>query len=258
MSLNPPIADWQGRRVWLVGASHGIGAALARRLAGRGAQVAVSGRSEEALAEVAAARMRVLPLDVTDAAAWEGAARTLANEWGAVDLTVMLAGDYRTVRAWELDAATARRLVEVNLLGVMNGVAALMPLTTARADAGDWGIAVVASLSGLCGMPNALVYGATKAALVNFAETLYFDLAPRGVPVYLVNPGFVATRLTAGNDFAMPGLLTPEAAADAMIAGFEAGDFHIAFPRRFARQVRLMAKLPYRAYFPLLHKVTGL
>jgi len=102
------------------------------------------------------------------------------------------------------------------------------------------------------------VYGPSKAALANFAETLHLDLAPRGVSVFLISPGFVATPLTAANDFHMPALQTPAQAAEAIVAGFARGAFEIHFPRRFTMVLRLLRWLPRRLYFPLVRKVTGL
>ena len=103
-----------------------------------------------------------------------------------------------------------------------------------------------------------MVYGATKAALINMAETLYLDLAPRGISVYVINPGFVKTPLTDRNTFAMPALISVDDAVTAIIAGFECGDFEIHFPKRFTLWLKLLRLLPYRWYFALVHKGTGL
>jgi len=120
------------------------------------------------------------------------------------------------------------------------------------------GIGIVASVAGYSGLPQALIYGPTKAALINLCESLYLDLRPRGINVYLINPGFVATPLTAGNDFAMPALISAAEAANHLIHGIERGEFHIHFPKRFTNCLRLLRLLPYRWYFWLIHKVTGL
>ncbi|WP_174874724.1 SDR family NAD(P)-dependent oxidoreductase [Vogesella oryzae] len=257
MSLNPRLRDWQGQHVWLIGAGHGIGAALARQLRAAGAMLALSGRSEDALRAVAGddAHCLVLPLDVTREQDWQQACGQLLQRWPRIDLVVMLAGDYRAVRAWQLTPQLARQMVEVNLLGVMYGTAAVMP-TLLRQRHGS--IALVASVAGWGGMPNALVYGATKAAVNHFAQSLFLDLRPHGIGVHVVNPGFVDTRLTAQNDFAMPALISPEQAASAMLAGLARGDFDIHFPRRFSLLLKLASHLPYRLYFWLAHKVTGL
>lgn len=119
-------------------------------------------------------------------------------------------------------------------------------------------LSLVASVAGWRGLPQSLAYGPTKAALINLAETLFLDLRPQGVGVSVVNPGFVDTPLTRQNNFAMPALLTPEQAAQAMLRGWERGDFELHFPRRFTLWLKLLRVLPYRWYFPLVHRMTGL
>jgi len=123
---------------------------------------------------------------------------------------------------------------------------------------GKGAIGLVSSVAGFRGLPKALVYGASKAGLINFAETLYMDLRPRGLGVYLINPGFVKTPLTDRNEFRMPALITAEEAADEILAGLRAGMFEIHFPRRFTGVLKLLRLLPYRAYFALIHRMTGL
>jgi short-subunit dehydrogenase len=117
---------------------------------------------------------------------------------------------------------------------------------------------VISSVAGFRGLPKSLAYGPTKAALTNLAENLYLDLEPLGVGVSVIHPGFVKTLLTAQNDFTMPALITPEQAAEAMIAGWTKGDFDIHFPKRFTRVMKLLRLLPYRAYFPAVRRATGL
>lgn len=258
MSLNQPIRNWHGKRVWVIGASSGIGAALAHALLGRGARVALSARSAPGLEQIAAtpgASTLVLPLDVTDAAAVAPALQQVVSVWGGIDLVVWCAGSHHPVRAWELDAAEARRLVDVNLNGVINGLPAVVRQLL-RQNSG--GMAIVSSVAGYGGLPTALVYGATKAALSNLAETLYLDLAPRGIAVYLINPGFVKTPLTDKNMFKMPALISADEAAQEIITGFARGRFEIHFPRRFTLWLKLLRLLPYRWYFALVHKGTGL
>jgi short-subunit dehydrogenase len=123
---------------------------------------------------------------------------------------------------------------------------------------GHGGVSLIASISGYTGLPRALIYGATKAALQNLCETLYFELAPKGLAVYLINPGFVQTPMTSANDFEMPGLMTPEAAARAIMLGFERGHFEIRFPKAFSLALRVISMLPDRLRFALLHKTTGM
>ena len=258
MSLNPRITDWRGRRVWIVGASSGIGEGLAKELLARGARVALfarRGAELEKLASPYGEQALAIPLDVTDAAAVAPALQRVLSAWGGVDLVVLCSGTHQPVRAWDLDAGEARRLVDVNINGVFN---ALTPVVQQLLLQGAGGVAVVSSVAGYGGLPTALVYGATKAALINMAETLYLDLAPRGIAVYVINPGFVKTPLTDRNSFAMPALISVEDAAKAIIAGFEHGDFEIHFPKRFTLWLKLLRLLPYRWYFALVHKGTGL
>ena len=134
-------------------------------------------------------------------------------------------------------------------------MAAIVPGLLAQ---GRGAIGIVASLAGYRGLPKALVYGASKAGLINFTETLYLDLRPRNIGVHLINPGFVKTPLTDRNTFRMPHLVTAEAAAAAIIAGLERGAFEIDFPRVFSRQLGLLRLLPYRLYFAAVRRATGL
>lgn len=258
MSLNPPLRDWRGVRVWIIGASSGIGAAVGQSLLARGARVALSARSRPQLERAAALHgddALALPLDVTDAAAVGPALRRLVAAWGGIDFVLLCAGSHQPARAWEFDADAARRLVDVNLNGVLNCLPAVVQQLL-RQQSG--GIAIVSSVAGYGGLPTSLVYGATKAALINLTETLYLDLAPRGIGVYLINPGFVKTPLTDRNTFRMPALISADEAAAEILAGLARGRFEIHFPRRFTRWLKLLRLLPYRWYFALVHKATGL
>ncbi|MGE0355636.1 MAG: SDR family NAD(P)-dependent oxidoreductase [Burkholderiales bacterium] len=259
MALNPPIRPWKDKRCWIVGASTGIGAALAERLSGEGARVALSARRAEPLAKMASrigkARALALPLDITDAPALEAAAGRITDAWGGIDLVVVMAGEYKPMRAWELDLGAARAMVDVNLMGSYNALAATIPRLIAQ---GSGTIALVSSVAGYRGLPKSLVYGPTKAAMINLAETLYLDLSPKGLGVCVVNPGFVKTPMTAVNEFRMPALIEPEEAAEEIVAGLERGEFEIHFPKRFTRWLKLLRLLPYGRYFPAVRKATGL
>jgi short-subunit dehydrogenase len=255
MSLNPKLADWRGQRVWLIGASSGIGEATARLLVQRGARVALTSRNRDALEALGGGQAHIAVADVTDRASLAAAFDDVRARLGGIDVALVNAGTHRPVRAWELDAAAAEKLVQVNLVGTINATALLAPYFAER-RAGR--LAITASVAGYGGLPTGLVYGATKAALINFAETLYLDLAPKGVAVHLINPGFVKTPLTDLNDFNMPALISADEAAREILAGIEHGAFEIHFPRRFTRVLKLLRLLPYRLYFPLIHRATGL
>ena len=254
--LNHRINQWHGRRVWVVGASSGIGAALAQALLQAGARVVLSARSASGLAQVAAGHplAEVLPLDVTDATAWAQAAHTLQQQGAAPDLVVFCAAVYRPQHSWELQADEVAHTLQTNLAGVYYGLQAVLPGMRTH---GHGGVAIVASVAGYVGLPGAAVYGPTKAALINLAELLYSELHPQGLDVYLVNPGFVQTRLTARNRFAMPALLSPDQAAQAILQGLARGRFEIHFPRRFTLLMQLLRHLPARWRFALVHRATA-
>lgn len=250
--MNPKIIDWSGRRVWLVGASSGIGAAVARELAGRGARLALSARRPGKLRALALDDALLLPCDATDVAALALAREQLLGHWGGIDVVVYLAGDYVPMRADNFDLSVAERVLAVNFNGAMRLAATVLPDLPPGG-----GIAFVASVAGYRGLPRALCYGPGKAALIHFAEVLHLDLAPRGIGAWLINPGFVATDLTAKNDFAMPALMTPQQAALELVDGFGKGHFEIHFPRRFTWLMKLLSHLPYGWYFRLIRRGTG-
>ena len=250
--MNPMIDDWRGKRVWLLGASSGIGAALALELAQRGARLALSARRLEKLQALGLPDALLLVCNATEPESLTVARQHIVSTWGGIDLVVYLAGDYAPMRADDFDLARAEQLLTVNFTAAMRLSAAVL----ADLPVGG-GMAFVASVAGYRGLPKALAYGPGKAALIHFAECLYQDLAPKGIGVWLINPGFVATPLTAKNDFAMPALLTPAQAAIATVDGFKTGKFEIHFPKRFTYVMKFLAHLPYRWYFPLIRRLTG-
>lgn len=261
--MNPPLRDWQGLRVWLVGASTGIGAATAAALQAQGAQVLVSARNASTLdafvAEHPAKGTRTRapqawPLDVTDPAAVTRTAQAILSQ-GPLDLVLYCAGHYREMRATQWDMTDLQQHLAVNYSGALHVLDAVLPalLTQGRGH-----ISLVSSVAGFRGLPKSLAYGPTKAALTNLAETLYLDLQPLGLGVSVIHPGFVQTPLTAQNDFTMPALITPEQAAQAMLEGWATGAFDIHYPKRFTRWMKLLRLLPYRAYFPAVRRITGL
>lgn len=257
MRLNPPLPAWPECRVWVIGASTGIGAATAQRLLAAGARVAISARQAERLSEVAGGRTNacVVPLDFTDSALVAAAWERIRALWDGVDLVLIVAGTHAEIRAWELTEQNAMALLETNLHGVIKTTAVVLPALLAQ---GRGAIGIVASAAGYRGLPKALIYGASKAALINFAETLYLDLRPKGLGVYLINPGFVKTPLTDKNAFRMPHLITAEEAATSIVEGLVAGEFEIHFPKVFTRQLKFLRVLPYRWYFALIRRATGL
>jgi short-subunit dehydrogenase len=257
MRLNPPLPPWNECRIWVIGASTGIGATTAQALLAAGARVALSARRADLLVGVAGGNPRGLiePLDYTISAQVAPAWERIRAAWGGLDLVLVVAGTHVEIRAWELTEANATALLKTNLLGVISTVATLLPALLAQ---GHGAIGIVGSVAGYRGLPKALIYGASKAALINFSETLYLDLHPKGLGVYLINPGFVKTPLTDGNQFRMPHVITADEAAAAILAGLRAGEFEIDFPKAFTRQLKLLRLLPYRWYFEFIRRSTKL
>jgi NAD(P)-dependent dehydrogenase (short-subunit alcohol dehydrogenase family) len=256
LQLNVPITDWRGRRVWLVGASTGIGLACAQALRAAGAQVVVSARKPQGVQDWAAQDPGVhwCALDVTDPVQVQTTADAIEAE-GPLDLVVYAAGYYRAQRATAMDLEDLLQHDKVNYQGALQVVNAVLPGMLAH-QSGH--ISLLSSVAGWRGLPNGLAYGPTKAALTHLAETLYMDLQDQGIGVSVVNPGFVATPLTAQNQFAMPALISPEQAAHHMLKGWAKGQFDIHFPKRFTLWLKLLRLLPYRLYFPLVRRFTGL
>jgi NAD(P)-dependent dehydrogenase (short-subunit alcohol dehydrogenase family) len=253
--MNPPVSHWQGRSVWLVGASTGIGKACAQALLAQGARVAVSARQAKLLQEVCQGHEQALavPCDVTDPASVQQAAEQVRQHQG-LDLVVYCAGHYKAVRPLKnFDLPELMRHQAVNYHGALHVIDAVLP-TLAQQQHGH--LSLLASVAGYRGLPMSLAYGPTKAALQHLAEILYMELRPAGIGVSVINPGFVATPLTAQNSFKMPALIQPEEAAQEMIKGWQRGEFEIHFPRRFSRFLKCLRWLPDRWYFSLVWRAT--
>lgn len=256
MALNPCISSWRGQVVWLVGASTGIGRATAARLHALGATVIVSARSAGKLDAFVARHKgaQAIALDATDRDAVRDAAARIVDEHGRIDLAVYCAGTYRALRATAFDLDVALQHQQVNYVGALVMLDAVLPVLLRQ---GHGHLSLVGSVAGYRGLPQALAYGPTKAALINLAETLYLDLQPRGIGVSVVNPGFVETPLTAGNAFRMPALMSPEEAADAIVRGWQRGAFEIHFPKRFTLWLKALRLLAYGPYFAAVRRSTG-
>ncbi|WP_312411095.1 SDR family NAD(P)-dependent oxidoreductase [Comamonas sp.] len=254
--LNPPMADWQGQSVWIIGASTGIGRATAEALQARGALVVVSARDGAALQDFANSRpgCLALALDVSQPGTVAAAAQAVHTALGAApDLVLYCAGYYRPLRATAFDLEEMQKHLAVNYVGVLHVLDAVLPMLL---QAGQGHIALVGSVAGYRGLPMSLAYGPTKAALNNLAENLYLDLHPQGLGVSIINPGFVETPLTAQNSFRMPALISPAEAAQHILQGWARGQFEMNFPRRFTRWMRLLRCLPDRWYFASVRRIT--
>jgi short-subunit dehydrogenase len=242
-----------GRAVWVIGASSGIGAALAAELVVRGARVAISARRADQLKHVAGDRMSAVPLDVTDRIAVDAAAKEVAGLIGAPDLVVFSAGVWEQLDAAAWDRDLFARHIEVNLLGLNNVIGAALPPMIERGHGGFVGVSSVAGYRGLAG---AEAYGATKAAQINLLEALRIAVAGLGVDVVTVCPGFVRTELTAGNSFPMPFIIEADQAARSICDGLEQGRAEIVFPLPMAVLMKVARLLPVRLWATAMQRVS--
>ncbi|NIA72413.1 SDR family NAD(P)-dependent oxidoreductase [Pelagibius litoralis] len=243
-----------GQCAWITGASMGLGRALALRCAREGWQVVASARGQaglDSLVEESAAlpgNVVAVPLDVTDGQAVAAAVRQIETEIAPIGVAVLNAGTHRPIGAGDFKADDVETLLRLNVMGIAHCLEALLPAMIGRRGGQ---LALVASLAGYAGLPSAAGYGASKAAVINMAESLKPELDALGVKIQVVNPGFVETPLTAKNAFPMPFLMPADAAAEAFFRGLLSRHFEIIFPRRFAYLMKCLRVLPYWLFFKL-------
>ena len=237
--------EWQNKRYWLIGASDGLGAALAHTLNRAGAEVIVSARSEDKLAALVAelpGKARYETIDVSDNDSVVAAAKAV----GEVDGVVFLAGVYWPFGAKEWNADQANAMADINFTGLMRVMGQVVPAMVAR-DKGH--IVITSSLTGFRGLPGSIGYTASKAATMSLAECMYADLRKTGVDIQVVNPGFIKTQLTAKNDFTMPFIMETDAAAREMFEHMNTDKFKKSFPWLFSLVFRGSQFLPDWLYF---------
>jgi len=255
--LNRTISEWTGRKVWIIGGSSGIGRTTAHELHARGARLVVSARDRVSLQAFCEGHpgSESVGLDVTDLSQMRSAtARVIELLGGSPDLVMYCAGHYRAMAATQFDLGEALRHDDVNYRGALY---LLDSVLSVMISAGRGHISLVGSVAGYRGLPLALAYGPSKAALNYLAQNLYMDLRPRGVSVSLICPGFVETPLTAANEFRMPALISPETAAAEILRGWAQGRFEIHFPLRFTAWLKLLELLPARWHFALMRQLVG-
>jgi len=241
--------------VWLLGGSSGLGAALITPLRRRGCRVVVSARRDALLqAQAASDPEGVFPLalDATDPEAVRRAVAYIEANWGEIDMAILNVGDYEPMPLAKFDATLFARLMAVNFQGVVNALDALRGGMLQR---GRGQILVTASVAGYRGLPGAAPYGASKAALINMIESLAPEFARCGVRLRLINPGFVRTRLTDKNNFAMPSLIEPDEAAEGIVRQLDGRHFEIRVPRLFTWLMRRVTRLPYGVWFWLIDRM---
>jgi short-subunit dehydrogenase len=239
------------KRIWLTGASSGIGYALASELARAGHQLALTARRREPLEALATefpGQIEVLTADLTDHAAVMAVGQALETRWGALDLVILNAGTCEYVEVAHFDSALFARVMAANVQGTVHCIEAALPLL--RQGEQPRLVGVGSSVT-FCPLPRAEAYGASKAALRYLFQSLELDLAQWNIGVSLVSPGFVDTPLTAQNDFAMPMRISSENAARKIVSGIERGQREIRFPGMFTGFLRMLGSLPNSLRFAL-------
>jgi len=233
---------------WIIGGSSGIGAALALELTKNGESVCISSSSLNSLEQKAneiskltGKQIHYIKADVSSYQQLSQAAEEINEKYKRIDRVIFMAGIYEPMETDQMDPSLTAKIIEVNLTGAFNTVNSVLSIIKRQ---GFGQIAICASLSGYIGLPNSQPYASTKAALINLAETLRIDLINK-VDIKLINPGFVSTRLTDKNSFAMPGLMTPKEAAILIGRGLNSGKFEIHFPKKLSLILKAISLLPY-------------
>ncbi len=242
----------KNKRFWIIGASSGIGAALAQALAKDGAQIALSARRSEKL-EVVKDTLEgeghiVIPVDVSDLSAIKDGLEAIQKEWDGIDSVIYMAATYFATQKERENIDNIEKSININLLGAMRTVDVVKPYFDKK---GAGQIVITGSIAGYRGLPNGQPYCATKAALNNYAESLKIELEPHNIDVRLICPGFVETDLTAKNKFDMPMIIKPEEAAEYIVKGLKRDNFEIHFPKQFTLFMKLVDVLPRALYFML-------
>jgi len=241
------------KKIWITGASSGIGKALALKFAKENWQVAISARRQELLNDIAQnENISSFPLDVTDDLLVKTTFSKILSEFKDLDLCVFCSGAYDPKLEKEINKDQIKNIMNINFFGVLNCVKVVEEYFKKKQDGH---ISIVSSVAAYRGLPNSSGYGPSKAALTNLTESLYFDFKKYNVRISLISPGFIKTPLTDQNTFDMPFIKTPEFAADKMYNGLTKGNaFEIHFPKELTIILKFLRILPYRAYLFLINK----
>ena len=244
------------KTIWITGASSGIGKSLALKFANEGWQVAASARREDLLNQLSESNQNIspFPLDVTSRENCEEIFEKIKNKFESIDTCFFSTGTWDPKKEKEIDIDQMKKVMEVNFFGTLNCIKAVEIYFKEKKNGN---ISIVSSIAGYRGLPNSTGYGASKAALNNLAESLYFDFGRYNVRVSLISPGFIKTPMTDKNQFKMPFLKTPEFAAEKIYNGLINGSsFEIDFPKELTLILKFLKILPDSVYFKLIRKLT--
>lgn len=246
--------NWQS--AWILGGSTGLGAEIAKKLAHDGVVTYVSARNRDKL-EILCKKLQgaiSYPLDITDYDACVRAVSDIVkSNNGLPDLIILAAAVYSPMNAKNFDVREISNMMNVNYMGVVNMLGALLPHRSSNKNVT---IATITSPSGWRGLPGAIGYGPSKAAVINMMESIKPELDDCGFDLRLVNPGFIKTRLTDKNEFNMPQLMNAKEAASCVLKGLSSTKFDISFPNPFLIYLKLLRILPYFIFFWVMKKIT--
>ena len=244
------------KSIWITGASSGIGKSLALKFAKEGWQVAASARRDDLLNRLSESNENItsFPLDVTDREKCKDTFEKIKNTFENLDICFFSTGTWDPKKEKDIDIDQMKKVMEVNFFGTLNCIKAVEMYFKENKNGH---ISIVSSIAGYRGLPNSTGYGASKAALNNLAESLYFDFGRHNVRVSLISPGFIKTPMTDKNEFKMPFLKTPEFAANKIYNGLINGSsFEIDFPKELTLILKFLKILPDKIYFKLIRKLT--
>lgn len=239
------------KNIVIIGASHGIGKALAFEFAKENANLFLAARDFNALTAIKhelQGKAQIFALDVVD----ENNVRKFLENISQIDLFIYCAGTYKPMSSYEIDLVEAKKINDINFVGALNCLDVVIKKMVEKKSGH---IALVASVAGYVGLPKSLAYGASKAALINLAETLYAELSHFNIDVSVINPGFVKTRLTDLNKFKMPAMIGTEEAAQIIVRELKAKKFEIHFPKKFTIWLKILKILPYSLIFFLTKRI---
>ena len=242
------------KKIWITGASSGIGKAVAEKFAKEGWKVAVSARRKEIL-DIMAQDQNIssFPLDITNRDQINNVFKNILNEFGDLDLCLFSSGTYEPKDEQSIDPNKIKNVINVNFLGVIDCVKTVEQYFKNKKSGH---ISIVSSIAGYRGLPNSSGYGPSKAALTNFTESIYFDFKKFGVRVSIISPGFIKTPLTDKNEFSMPFLKTPDYAAEKIFNGLvKSNAFEIHFPKGLTLVLKFLRILPYKLYLVIVDKL---
>ena len=250
---NAPISNWHARRVWIIGASEGIGLALAHRLSIKKAELIVSARNETRLMEEFSDIAKVLPLDVTNTEQIETAMKLLIFENMVPDTVFWLPALYQPTNLINLEPRSALERLQTNIMAAFN----LFPRMIQHWHANpledkSYHWAWFSSLAAYRGLANASDYGASRSAVSHLAQSAHIELKESNIDISLISPGFVDTRLTKKNKFKMPLIITPDQAVELTLEGLKKGRFETHFPRRMSWIFKLLNTIPIGLYLKLM------